>query len=151
MSPGKIAAQAAHAETLAVQDLWSAHARESELDIIEREWLKTQQTLWSKWFGEGHYAKYIMVADDGAQLFTIKYYLEERGYRCYLVVDEGHTEGTYMVPTAMSIELIDKDDERSASIFGEFRLYKERTPQEDRSQRLLDVRISLGKRRRSGR
>lgn len=121
MSAGKCAAQAAHAETLAMNDLHNKKYNHPQ------PWVMQQEQLWEKWFGDGHYAKYVMEVTDATQMFTIKHYLEERGFSCYLVVDEGHTENTYFVPTAMAVELIDKDDERSASIFGEFRKYKEKT------------------------
>lgn len=119
MSSGKCAAQAAHAETLAMQNYaWNKAT-------VSGEWIERQRALWDKWFGDGHYAKYVMKAEDATQMFTIKHYLEARGFKCYLVIDEGHTEGTYFVPTAMAVELVDKDDERTASIFGEFRMYKD--------------------------
>lgn len=137
MSPGKLAAQAAHAETLAVQDLWNAHSRESELCPEERAWLRMQQDLWNIWFGHGHYAKYVMKADDSTMMTTIKHYLEARGFRTYLVIDEGHTEETWMVPTAMAVELVDKDEERTASVFSNFRMYREKRPLEP-----LDSRAS---------
>lgn len=119
MSPGKIAAQAAHAETLAMAAYFERHLK----DLM---WGDTQKILYDKWYGEGHYAKYVMKADDSQMMFTIKHYLEERLFSCYLVVDEGHTEDTYMVPTAMAVELVDKDDERIASIFSNFRMYREK-------------------------
>lgn len=128
MSSGKCAAQAAHAETLAVQDLLDGIAKN------ETTWADAQFKLWDQWFGHGHYAKYVMKATDSTQMFTLKHYLEERGFRCYLVVDEGHTEDTYFVPTAMAVELVDKDDERTASIFGEFRRYKDKPePQKEKT------------------
>lgn len=138
MSRGKCAAQAAHAETLATYEYLSHWISDYELDPCERVWLEAQMVLWKKWYGEGHYAKYVMAVEDSTQMFTIKHYLEERGFRCYLVVDEGHTEGTYMVPTAMSVELVDKDDERTASIFGEFRLFKERPETNKRKKGLIE-------------
>jgi peptidyl-tRNA hydrolase len=124
MSPGKCAAQAGHAETLAMHEFFSGEG-------VPGTWIDEQRHLYDKWFGYGHYAKYVMQAEDSTQMHTIKHYLEERGFRCYLVVDEGHTEGTHFVPTAMSVELVDKDDERTASIFGEFRRYKVTAPTPD--------------------
>lgn len=121
MSPGKIAAQAAHAETLATVDYFERHTK-------DLTWGNTQKVLFKKWYGDGHYAKYVMKADDSQMMFTIKHYLEERLFSCYLVVDEGHTENTYMVPTAMAVELVDKDDERIASVFSNFRMYREKPP-----------------------
>lgn len=117
MSSGKCAAQAAHAETLAVRGYY-IHP--------PGDWLGYQARLFDKWYGDGHYAKYVMKATDSTQMYTIERYLNDRGFKTYLVVDEGHTEGTYFVPTAMAVELVDKDDERTASIFGEFRRYKDK-------------------------
>lgn len=127
MSPGKLAAQAAHSETLAVRALWEAQFHEHELCSADRAWLRMQQDLWEIWFGHGHYAKYVMKADDSTMIMTIKYYLEERDFRTYLVIDEGHTEETYMVPTAMAVELVDKEEERTESIFSNFRMYREKS------------------------
>lgn len=123
MSAGKCAAQAAHAEMLAMHYYHSADKGDFPVPI---EWLDRQELLYNEWYQGGHYAKYVMEASDSIQMFTIKHYLEERGFQCFLVIDEGHTEETYFVPTAMSIELIDKDDERTASIFGEFKLYRDK-------------------------
>lgn len=131
MSPGKIAAQAAHAETLAMTDYLTANAINPseeglQTDIELYSWLVGQQELFSKWYGDGHYTKYVMLAEDTEQLNTIETYLnaEPRNFKTYLVIDEGHTEGTYMVPTAMSVELVDKDDQRVTSIFSTFKIYK---------------------------
>lgn len=119
MSPGKVAAQAAHAETLAMHELLKGSA--------DADWNQAQHEFYTKWYGDGHYTKYVMLAEDTAQLYSIERYLNEvpRMLKTYLVIDEGHTEGTYMVPTAMSVELVDKDDQRISSIFSTFRLYKE--------------------------
>lgn len=121
MSAGKCAAQAAHAEMLAMNDYmgWDA---EFDHNV---DWINRQGKLFDQWYGDGHYAKYIMEAADSVQMHTIERYLRDRGFYTYMVIDEGHTEGTYFVPTALAVELVDKDDERTSSIFGEFRLYKE--------------------------
>jgi peptidyl-tRNA hydrolase len=134
MSPGKIAAQAAHSETLAMHDLHETEHIKHELDPVIEEWREAQAQLYVRWFGDGHYAKYVMKADDTAMMYTIERYLRERDFTTYLVIDEGHTEGTYMVPTAMSVELVDKDDPRVSSIFSTFRMYKEKAPPRDTLQ-----------------
>lgn len=128
MSAGKCAAQAAHAETLAAHDYFMQHY---DHDLT---WTENQEALYAKWYGDGHYAKYVMTASDATQMFTIKHYLEERGFKCYMVVDEGHTEDTYFVPTALAVELVDKDDERITSIFGEFRMYRDKRPDPTQSE-----------------
>lgn len=136
MSAGKIAAQAAHAETLAMHDYFNCLTRRHLIDPDEARWVDNQQALYKTWFGYGHYAKYVMKANDSTQMFTIKHYIEERGFHCYLVVDEGHTEETWMVPTAMSVELVDKDDERTTEVFSNFRMYKEKRPEAPKQKRL---------------
>lgn len=130
MSAGKCAAQAAHAETLAMHDFHSHSERVYELDPEVKAWLMRQDELYEIWYGDGHYAKYVMKAKDSTQMFTIERYLNDapRLFKTYMVVDEGHTEDTYMVPTALAVELVDKDDERTASIFNTFRMYKEKRP-----------------------
>lgn len=144
MSPGKIAAQAAHAETLAM------NAFVGDRHDHDITWVVQQERLWEKWFGDGHYAKYIMKADDSQMMFTIKHYLEERDFECYLVVDEGHTEDTYMVPTAMAVQLVDKDDERITSIFSNFRMYREKSSDPPEPQGLFGTRFKEAKRLLSG-
>lgn len=134
MSPGKIAAQAAHAETLAMHDYFVTLNRVHELDPEDLQWARAQEQLYSVWFGYGHYTKYVMKSNDSTQMFTQERYIKDRGFKTYMVVDEGHTEETHMVPTAMAVELIDKDDERSAEAFSNFRLYKEPRPPRDTSQ-----------------
>lgn len=136
MSVGKASAQAAHAEMLAMDDFHTRvfdNYRDAEggIDI----WVEGQMTLYGKWIGEGHYAKYVMRAEDATQMYTIERYLRERDFETYMVIDEGHTEGTYFVPTAMAIELVNKDDERTASIFDEFRRYKDAPRKPSQSER----------------
>ena len=127
MSPGKCAAQAAHAEMLAM----AAHFGYNPGSETEWENLQSRQTpLMQKWIGDGHYVKYVMKADDATQMYTVERYLNERGFETYLVIDEGHTEGTVFVPTALAVELVDKDDERVASIFNEFKLYRTSAPRD---------------------
>lgn len=150
MSSGKCAAQAAHSETLAAHEFHGKFNFAHELDPEVKGWLMRQEELYDIWYGDGHYAKYVMKASDSIQMFTIMHYLESRHFKCYLVVDEGHTEDTYLVPTAMAVELVDKDDERTASIFNTFRMYKDKPkPPEDRSSRLERIRKDLGRRRRA--
>ena len=140
MSSGKCAAQAAHAETVAMSTLAALNNRVAELDPIKRTWLEQQGLLYEKWFGDGHYAKYVMRASDSTQMHTIERYLNDRGFQTYMVIDEGHTEGTYFVPTALAVELVDKEDERTASIFGEFRKYKDKPPKSKPKKRLWSRR-----------
>ncbi len=125
MSTGKAAAQAAHAETLAMQDFMNDLSEIDKLDPAIQNWVNKQKDLFDVWFGYGHYAKYVMRAEDATQMYTIERYLDDRDFETYTVIDEGRTEGTYFVPTALAVELVDRDDERVQSIFGEFKLYKD--------------------------
>lgn len=132
MSPGKCAAQAAHSETLAMMDFFSAWQIDPpseglQTDIELYSWFVGQKTLFDKWYGDGHYVKYVMEASESMQMYTIDLYLKERGFKTYFVIDEGRTEGTYLVPTALAVELVDKEDQRVSSIFSTFRLYKDDT------------------------
>lgn len=129
MSSGKCAAQAAHAETLAMHDMHSALHKVQELAPEVKGWLLRQEELYDKWYWDGHYAKYVMKANDSVQMHTIERYLIDRGFRTYMVIDEGHTEETWMVPTALAIELIDKDDERTGEVFSNFRMYRDPKPE----------------------
>lgn len=115
MSAGKMASQAAHAETLAVDALHhlNSNARNDARKALYREWLDRGM------------ATYVMEAEDATQIYSIERYLTDKGYLCYPYIDEGHTENTVFVPTAMSIELIDKDIDRDKFTFSEFKLYKD--------------------------
>lgn len=126
MSAGKCAAQSAHAEMLAMHDYLENprdHIHPRDHDI---RWMADQNVLFHKWFDGGHYPKYVMKCNDSTQMHTTERYLKDRGFKTYMVIDEGHTEDTWLVPTAMSVELVDKDDERTASIFETFRMYKDK-------------------------
>lgn len=139
MSAGKCAAQGAHAETLAMHDYFNCTHHVHELDDASRRWVNDQCELYSNWFGYGHYAKYIMKADDSTQMHTINHYIRARGFRAYLVVDEGHTEDTWMVPTALAVELVDKDDERTVEVFSNFRMYREPRPKSVEAASSFDI------------
>jgi peptidyl-tRNA hydrolase len=124
MTPGKIAAQAAHAEMLALHDLFNTVPNKQP----EGLWMTTQESLYDEWYDSGHYTKLTMLAEDSEHLRNIKDYIEARGYRTYLVIDEGRTEISPHSPTALAVELVDKDEERVQQHFGDFRTYKEKKP-----------------------
>jgi peptidyl-tRNA hydrolase len=124
MTPGKIAAQAAHAEMLAMHDLLFQHETYRQSD----SWYGNQILLYTEWYESGHYTKLTMLAEDSEHLRNIKDYIEARGYRTYLVIDEGRTEISPHSPTALAVELVDKDEERVQQHFGDFRTYKEKKP-----------------------
>lgn len=131
MSPGKIAAQAAHAEGLAQHDFHYGRERDSG------EWYEPQAVLYREWINSGHYTKLAMLAQDTEHLYTIERYLKERGYKTYLVIDEGRTEIAAHSPTALAVELVDKDDERVQQHFGDFKVYKEKKPPAPKKKRRI--------------
>lgn len=108
MSPGKLAVQAQHAAVEAYRI--------------------SDQKLLDAWYVGGHYAKLVMLAEDDVQLLTIKHYLEERGFKTKLIVDEGRTEIKPHSMTALGVEVVDRDDEHTAATFGDFKTYREPKP-----------------------
>jgi peptidyl-tRNA hydrolase len=105
MSSGKMSAQVAHAAVEAF------HISDPELV--------------AQWYVGGHYCKYVMAAEDETHLHTIKYYLEQRGFKTKLIVDEGHTEIRPHTATALGVEIVDKDDAHVAATFGDFKIYRD--------------------------
>lgn len=105
MSPGKLAAQASHAAVEAY--------RISSPKMVDA------------WYCGKHYTKLIMLAEDAEQLSTIQTYIEARGFRTSLIIDEGRTEIPPFSKTALGVEIVDKDDEHVLATFGEFQVYKE--------------------------
>lgn len=112
MSSGKIAAQAAHA---AVEAYRASEALE-EFELIDA------------WVSGGHYTKIVLGADDSTQLLTIDRYLTDRGFDTSLIIDEGRTEIEPMSPTALGVEIVDKDDPHVSDTFSHFKLYKDAEP-----------------------
>lgn len=111
MSPGKLAAQAQHAAVEAYRI--------------------SDQALLDSWYVGGHYAKLVMLAEDDVHLLTIRHYLEERGFKTKLIVDEGRTEIKPHSMTALGVEVVDRDDEHTAATFGDFKTYREpKTPKQ---------------------
>jgi PTH2 family peptidyl-tRNA hydrolase len=108
MSVGKAGAQAAHAACNAM--------RRSDPKMVEA------------WFLGGHYTKLVMEAADAATLDTYERYINDRGFRTELIIDEGRTEIPPMSKTALGVEIVDKSDEHVLATFGEFKLYP-KTPE----------------------
>jgi peptidyl-tRNA hydrolase len=108
MTPGKIAAQAQHAAVEAYR-------------ISDPELLK-------EWYLGGHYCKLVMLAEDDVHLLTIQKYIEERGFKTKLIIDEGRTEIRPHSTTALGVEVVDRDNPHTAATFESFQLYKEKKP-----------------------
>lgn len=105
MSKGKFGAQCGHATMRA-------------LELSPDNWLKH---VWRH--AGGHYAKVVLMADD---LMLAKHYIEERGFACALVLDEGRTEfGDELTPTFLGVQIVDKDLLDVKNTFGQFKLYRE--------------------------
>lgn len=105
MTPGKIAAQAQHAAVEAF--------RISDPKLLD------------DWYLGGHYCKLVMLAEDDIHLLTIQKYIEERGFKTKLIIDEGHTEIRPLSATALGVEVVDRDDPHAAATFETFKLYRE--------------------------
>lgn len=122
MSTGKAAAQASHAAVLVVEDYYQPKAGDGGPRLA----VTAKETLYREWMDSGHYTKLVLEIEDSVQMHTVQEYLKARGYKTYLVIDEGRTENTAFKPTAMAVEIVDKDELRTAGVFGEFKLYKEK-------------------------
>jgi PTH2 family peptidyl-tRNA hydrolase len=109
MSPGKIAAQVAHA-------------------AVEAYRVSSEEML-AKWYEGGHYCKLVMQARDESHLLIIERYLNERGFRTKLIIDEGHTEIAPLSATALGVEVVDKDDPHTLATFSSFELFKPDPPE----------------------
>lgn len=108
MSAGKMAAQAAHAavEAASISD----------------------ESLLRKWNMGGHYKKLVMQARDAEHLLLIERYLNDRGFKTKLIIDEGLTEIPAHSATALGVEIVDKDAGHTAASFESFELYREDNP-----------------------
>lgn len=122
MSTGKSAAQASHAAVEAFR-ISCTHGE------VHSHLLDTSAPLVKKWYEGGHYAKYVMEARDTEHLLTIERYLEARGFRSVLIIDEGHTEVPPLIPTALGVALVDKDDPHTKATFESLKLYKDPKPE----------------------
>lgn len=98
MSPGKLAAQVAHATVGAI-----CHTSSEMLDTWE-----TSAQRWA----------IILEAQDEVHLGALSFYLDERGYGHYLVCDEGANEVRPFSYTALGVPIVDKDDPEVKAIFG---------------------------------
>jgi peptidyl-tRNA hydrolase len=132
MSTGKAAAQAAHAGCLVIEDFY----RPSVGDGVPKLAVKPKEELYREWMDSGHYTKLTMEVEDSVMMHSIQQYLETRGYKTYLVIDEGRTENTAFKPTAMAVEIVDKDDPRTAGVFGEFKLYRDEKSKSKKKSRM---------------
>jgi PTH2 family peptidyl-tRNA hydrolase len=104
MSPGKLAAQVAHA---AVEAFKISDPR-----------------MVTKWYQGGHHTKIILGCEDEIQMANIEKYLTERDFKTVQIIDEGRTEVRPFSRTALGVAIVDKDNAHTAESFSEFRTYK---------------------------
>jgi PTH2 family peptidyl-tRNA hydrolase len=109
LSPGKLAAQVAHASVEGV--------RISAKEPWGNPW---DETLVNLWYRGGHYAKIVLQADD---LLVAQKYIEARGFKTSLIIDEGRTEIAPMTPTALGVQIVDKASQHVRDTFSGFRLF----------------------------
>jgi PTH2 family peptidyl-tRNA hydrolase len=107
MSPGKLAAQVAHASVNAVFSLTGVESAD-----------------WHGWQRTGH-AKIVLEARDTEHLLLVERYLKDRGIATVLIIDEGRTEIAPHSPTALASGVVDKTDENVTMAFGDLKTYKE--------------------------
>lgn len=127
MSTGKAAAQAGHA---AVQAFRASDPNSNALRV---------------WDKGGHYAKVVLQT---YSIETAERYINDRGFKTALIIDEGRTELDGLQRTAIGVEVLDKDNPHVAATFGEFDLYKDERPKvrklaphEKIAQAALDVEL----------
>lgn len=105
MSVGKAAAQAAHAAVFA-----AAQSDESK------------QQLWRI---SPHKTIIVLEARDEEHLRSISTYIEQRGFTSNMIVDEGVNEIDPHTITALSTEILDKNEDQVSLTFSTFKLYKD--------------------------
>jgi peptidyl-tRNA hydrolase len=105
MSTGKASAQVAHAAVEA--------------------YLISDPKAVEQWRIGLHYCKLVMLAEDEVHLITIQKYIEERGFKTKLIIDEGRTEIRPLSMTALGVAVVDRDDLHTQVTFETFKLYKE--------------------------
>lgn len=107
MSPGKLAAQAAHAAVEAYR------ATPADSNLL-RLWLKGL-----------HYKKIVLLGRDENHMLSIMVYLRERGFHTVPIVDEGMTEIQPHSLTALGCPIVDKNEPHTSATFSSFSLYKD--------------------------
>lgn len=134
MSTGKASAQVAHAAVEAY--------RISDPKMV------------NAWYLGKHYTKLVLLAEDAEQLTTFREYIEGRGFKTSLIIDEGRTEIKAFSKTALGVEIVDKADQHVIDTFGEFKIYQNKDEgveaQDDFLKNLvfLDAQGSLNRRGR---
>lgn len=102
MSKGKFGAQSGHAAV--------------------RAYIASDPKLREQWLDLGE-TKLVMIAQDAAQLDTYERYINDKGFRTALIIDEGRTEIPAHTKTALGVEIVDKADPHVLATFESFKLY----------------------------
>lgn len=119
MSTGKAAAQASHA---AVEAYRLSLGATPHIPCVQHD---EEPNIVRRWYRGGHYTKIVLGAEN---MDFVRGYIEARGFKCALIVDEGRTEIAPFTPTAVGVEIVDKDDPHVQDTFGEFKLYNDPRP-----------------------
>jgi peptidyl-tRNA hydrolase len=123
MSTGKAAAQAAHAAVegyrLSVESDPRNPGQFQESNLIRQ------------WYKGGHYTKIVLSARDAADLAAKFEYIGARDFKCSMIIDEGRTEVEPFTPTAIAVEIVDKDNPHVQATFSSFSLYKDPEPEQE--------------------
>lgn len=105
MSSGKAAAQVAHA-SLQIASI-------------------TEENTLRIWYNGDKRTVLVMEARDDLHIRNISDYLNERGYKTSIVIDEGINEIPPYSITAMSVEIVDREKDSVQNLFCMFKLYRE--------------------------
>lgn len=105
MSPGKLAAQVAHAAVMGTID----SGEQRQLD----------------WASSTHRTIIVLEARDEAHLRNIYEYLDERHISCARIIDEGVNEIDPHTWTALATGMLEKDNPDIVDALSTFRLYTE--------------------------
>lgn len=114
MSIGKAAAQAAHASVEGV--------RISAKVEGGNPW---DSSIVNRWYRGGHYSKIVLEVKDELALLKALSYINARGFKAALIIDEGRTEVEALTTTALGCEIVDKDWPHARETFAAFSLYKD--------------------------
>lgn len=123
MSPGKLAAQVAHASFEAVIRSYGHDERQPGYLV--------EPNLVRLWRCGGHHAKIVLGVRDAEALRTADRYLVERGFPTYMEIDPGRTELDGLTPVAIASQVVDKDNPHVRATFKEFDLYSNPSEPED--------------------
>lgn len=124
MSPGKLAAQSGHAAVEAYRLSCKGEGGNFQESSIANRWRRG-----------GHYTKIVLMDFD---LPTALEYIRARGFKAALIIDEGRTEfDNRLTPTAIGVEVVDKDRAHVRETFDAFKLYR-RAPQRPEPDKLTE-------------